>query len=206
MRIVCISDTHERHRELIVPPGDMLIHAGDLTSFSKRPSMIIDFNRWLGELPHRYKIVTFGNHEFAFEADPRLRDQLSNATVLINEAAEVGGIKVWASPMTPLYGGAFGRASAGDRERIYARIPSSTQILVTHAPPASILDGNQHTGCAELLAAIRRIHPKLHVFGHVHSAYGVDRSAETTFVNAALLDGFGVLDRLPIVVDIDFGF
>lgn len=95
-------------------------------------------------------------------------------------------------------------ASAGNRERVYARIPSSTQILVTHAPPAGILDGDQHTGCAELLAAIRRVRPRLHVFGHVHSAYGVDRSAETMFVNAGLLNESGALNRLPIVVDIDF--
>ncbi len=31
MRIVCISDTHSMHREIVVPDGDMLIHAGDLT-------------------------------------------------------------------------------------------------------------------------------------------------------------------------------
>jgi hypothetical protein len=33
--IVCISDTHELHRELDVPHGDILIHAGDFTMFSK---------------------------------------------------------------------------------------------------------------------------------------------------------------------------
>jgi len=37
MRLVVISDTHELHRELAVPPGDLLIHAGDFTLHSKRP-------------------------------------------------------------------------------------------------------------------------------------------------------------------------
>ena len=37
MRIVCIADTHELHRELAVPPGDLLIHAGDITAMLKRP-------------------------------------------------------------------------------------------------------------------------------------------------------------------------
>jgi predicted phosphodiesterase len=31
MRIVLISDTHGLHRQLEVPPGDLLIHAGDFT-------------------------------------------------------------------------------------------------------------------------------------------------------------------------------
>ena len=31
MRIVCISDTHEFHDELVLPQGDLLIHAGDFT-------------------------------------------------------------------------------------------------------------------------------------------------------------------------------
>jgi predicted phosphodiesterase len=29
MRIVCISDTHSMHRQIEVPEGDLLIHAGD---------------------------------------------------------------------------------------------------------------------------------------------------------------------------------
>jgi hypothetical protein len=45
IRIVCVSDTHELHREIDIPSGDMLIHAGDFTFFSKRPSTIADFDR-----------------------------------------------------------------------------------------------------------------------------------------------------------------
>ena len=35
VRIVCISDTHELHRELSVPDGDLLIHSGDFTFFNQ---------------------------------------------------------------------------------------------------------------------------------------------------------------------------
>ena len=31
MKIVCISDTHNMHRRISVPSGDVLIHAGDAT-------------------------------------------------------------------------------------------------------------------------------------------------------------------------------
>ena len=30
-RVVCISDTHNRFRELAIPEGDILIHAGDIS-------------------------------------------------------------------------------------------------------------------------------------------------------------------------------
>lgn len=57
MKIVCIDDTHELHRELIVPDGDLLIHAGDFTFFGKSQRCLREFNEWLGELPHRHKVV-----------------------------------------------------------------------------------------------------------------------------------------------------
>src|SRR4051812_17378826 len=30
MRIVAVSDTHLFHEELVLPPGDILVHAGDM--------------------------------------------------------------------------------------------------------------------------------------------------------------------------------
>jgi Icc-related predicted phosphoesterase len=185
-----ISDTPELHREVDVPAGDLLIHAGDFTMFSKSTAAILDFNEWLGELSHRWKIVTPGNHEFFLEADLSRRRLISNATVLIDEGVEIMGLKIWGSPMTPLYGGAFGRSSEQDRVRTYSQIPVDTDILVTHGPPYDILDqapnSNHHEGCHQLLDAVRRVKPVLHVFGHVHGAYGTFSTPETLFANAAL--------------------
>jgi hypothetical protein len=64
LRIVLLSDTHELHREVEVPDGDILIHAGDHSMFSRNMQAVEDFNVWLGELPHRYRVVVPGNHEF----------------------------------------------------------------------------------------------------------------------------------------------
>jgi len=201
VRIICLSDTHELHRELVVPPGDILIHAGDFTFFSRRRSQIRDFDDWLGELPHAHKIVIPGNHEFAFEADPKLRDLITNADVLIDETLKVAGLSIWGSPVTPL-----GMSSPADRKRHWARIPDDVNILVTHGPPHGILDaaGNPdlHEGCPELLQAVVRLKPKLHVFGHIHAGYGTHRTAHTTFVNAALFGEFGELERAPIVINL----
>lgn len=205
LRIVCISDTHELHRELIVPPGDVLIHAGDFTFWGKGSRAIKDFNDWLGKLPHRWKIVTCGNHEFAIEADPALGRLITNATLLLNDSAMAGPAKVWASPLTVHYGGAFGRSNAADRVKAYASIPLDTDILVTHGPPYGILDLSPAeypgpVGDRELRQAVIRVRPKLHVFGHVHSGYGVRATRHTLFVNAALFGLDGSLENRPIVL------
>jgi Icc-related predicted phosphoesterase len=200
--IVLLADTHQLHREVEVPDGDILIHAGDFTMFSQSMNAITDFNTWLGELPHRHKILTFGNHEFFAEMDPSKRSMLTNAVVLINEGTEIEGLRIWGSPVTPLYGGAFGRSSAEDRRQLYAQIPEDTDILVTHGPPFGILDSaphsGLHSGCRELLDAVTRVRPKLHVFGHVHGAHGILRNNPTTFVNAALHGADGDLDQCPV--------
>jgi Icc-related predicted phosphoesterase len=189
VRFVLLSDSHQLHREVQVPDGDVLIHAGDFTSFSESMEVVADFNAWLGELPHRYKIIVPGNHEFFLEADPSERSLLSNATVLINEGVEVEGLRLWGSPVTPMYGGAFGLSSAKDRKRLYARIPPDIDVLITHGPPFGILDTDPvsglHEGCRELLDAVMWVRPKLHIFGHIHSASGVFKTEQTTFVNAS---------------------
>ena len=66
-RIVCISDTHNRFRELTIPEGDILIHAGDITSRGY-VAELKDFNEWLITLPHEHKVVIAGNHELSFDS------------------------------------------------------------------------------------------------------------------------------------------
>ena len=106
MRIVCIADTHGPHRQLEVPPADLLIHAGDFTFYSTPPSIVSDFDAWLGSLPHRHKVVVPGNHEFAPE-EREDRGAIANAILLVDSGVRVGGMRIWGSPVIPLYGGAF---------------------------------------------------------------------------------------------------
>jgi Icc-related predicted phosphoesterase len=198
--IVCISDTHQLHRAVDIPGGDILLHAGDFTMFSKSAAAILDFNEWLGELPHRHKIVVPGNHEFFLEAEPARRSLLSNATVLVNECVTVMGLKIWGSPITPLYGGAFGQRSPADRAALYASIPADTNILITHGPPQGILDNG--SGCQGLRETVDRLKPQMHLFGHVHGAHGIISNEDTVFVNAALLELSGGIEKAPIVLRI----
>ena len=144
-----------------------------------------------------------GNHEFAFE-DPARLSLITNAHLLVNESIEVMGLNIWGSPTTQLLGAAFGCPSALQRRDLYAQIPADTDILVTHGPPYGILDEEpetkHHAGCRELLDAVVRVKPKLHVFGHLHSCYGLAKNAHTTFVNAALLGPDGGIEQPPVVL------
>jgi Icc-related predicted phosphoesterase len=209
LRLVLLSDTHQLHREVEVPDGDVLIHAGDFTMFSESLDAVADFNDWLGGLPHRHKIVVPGNHEFFLEADSSERSLLSNATLLINEGVEIEGLRIWGTPVTPMYGGAFGLSSAKDRKRLYAQIPQDIDVLITHGPPFSILDtvpvSGLHQGCRELLDAVTRVRPKLHVFGHIHGAYGIFKTEHTTFVNASRLGLHDDPDGAPFVFEMTKG-
>jgi Icc-related predicted phosphoesterase len=45
------------------------------------------------------------------------------------------------------------------------------------------------------------VRPKLHVFGHIHGAYGVFRTEHTTFVNASRLGLHGDPDGAPFVFE-----
>ncbi|KAK2191092.1 hypothetical protein NP493_61g00012 [Ridgeia piscesae] len=68
VRFVCISDTHAQAEKIRtdLPPGDVLIHAGDFTN-TGTPNEVMQFNAFLGKLPYRHKIVIAGNHELSFD-------------------------------------------------------------------------------------------------------------------------------------------
>lgn len=206
MRVVCISDTHELHNELTVPPGDLLIHAGDFGFFAYATQAVEDFDGWLGRLPHRWKVLTGGNHEFWLANDPKLRKLITNATLLLNESVTVGPAKIWASPITLHPDAAFRCSDPAERTRIYSQIPSDTDIVVTHGPPYDILDRGpgdaQPSGDRELREAIIRVKPLLHVYGHAHAGYGVRQTKHTTFINASLFGPDGSLSNRPIVLEI----
>lgn len=68
VRVVCMSDTHSLtgNIKFEIPDGDIFIHAGDFTRCG-RLDEVNDFNKWIGELPHKHKIVIAGNHELSFD-------------------------------------------------------------------------------------------------------------------------------------------
>lgn len=192
MRLVCLSDTHGRHEGIEVPEGDILLHAGDISQRGK-PDEISAFDHWLGTLPHPHKVMIAGNHDFLFERQPALAKSLLTHAVYLNDSGiELAGIKIWGSPISPwFYDWAFNRQRGAEIRQHWDLIPNDTDILITHGPPFGILDltkSGESVGCHDLLAAVQRVQPRLHLFGHIHEAYGQCQVDETWFVNASNLD------------------
>ncbi len=213
MRIVCVSDTHGQHREIkLIPDGDVLVHAGDCLKTGSLEELE-DLNRWFGELPHPYKILIAGNHDWCFERDPeRARARVTNAIYLEDSGATVEGVNFWGSPYTPRFRNwAFNADRGPDIAVHWAKIPSDTDVLVTHGPPEGIFDaviGSEYcfgVGCADLFARIEALSLKAHIFGHIHEShgFGIREKDGVKFANASICNArYRPLDN-PIIIDID---
>lgn len=205
LRLVCISDTHGRHGELDLPPGDVLVHAGDFCSRGTLDEARA-FTEWLRDQAFAHKVVVAGNHDRLFESDPDLaRSLVRDAHYLQDSGAEVAGLRFWGSPWQPEYGGwAFNLPLGEPLADRWNQIPRETQVLVTHCPPKGVLDrihSGLSIGCPDLQHALERVQPGLHVFGHVHEQAGVALGEGRLSVNAANCNLHYRLGQPPIVVD-----
>ena len=192
MRVVLTSDTHGEHDRLDVPDGDILLHGGDI---SKQGTLdeIESFNRWLGTLPHRHKVLVAGNHDFGFQNMPAKAEALlTNCHYLLDEQIEIEGLKIYGSPWTPFfYDWAFQKPRGKALRAIWEKIPAGLDFLITHGPPAGILDRTvrgDHAGCEDLAAIVVGRQPRYHLFGHIHEAAGRQTIGTTTYLNASTVD------------------
>lgn len=206
MKIVCLSDTHTKHRQVAIPEGDMLIYAGDICHKGKDEHVLQDFNAWLGSLPHRYKIVTAGNHDYLLEQQAdKAKAILSNAIYLEDEGITIEGIKIWASAVTPRFlGVGSNRKPREIIQQHWAKIPKDTDLLITHTPAYRIGDRSffgLRPGCRDLAKILPSITPKLHVFGHIHEDYGQFKVGNTLHINVAIVDFRKIPVRQPMVID-----
>lgn len=218
LKLVCLSDTHGLHKgtELQVPDGDWLVFAGDAGLETELD--VHDFNTWLGRLPHRQKLVVFGNMDFWGASQNYTATALSNASaVLLNTAIDVEGYRVVGSPNTPKSYGQFQLMSNKDAAEHWAQVlppDSNVDIMVTHGPPFGLGDSvrGKHAGDAELSTAVKSLTrpPMLWVVGHIHEGYGVyifnHGTGPVPLVNAAVaLLARGVSDAQLHVVELPSG-
>ncbi|KAK0659133.1 Metallo-dependent phosphatase-like protein [Cercophora samala] len=209
VQIVCVSDTH--NHQPVLPFGDILIHAGDLTENGSFDEVQAGLD-WLSSQPHAHKILIAGNHdvlldEAFLERYPERRygettrtkadldwgsvTYLQDSTMTItvpkrrasNESEhETKGterkLTIYGSPYTPVYTpSAFQYPPSPEfwsNSKLGTLPPQDDLIIVTHGPPKFYLDQRDfhRAGCPYLLQEITRLRPRLHVFGHIHAAYG----------------------------------
>ncbi|MDI3286077.1 metallophosphatase domain-containing protein [Polyangium sp. 15x6] len=205
MRIVAVADTHLYHTQLVVPRGDVFVHAGDLCRFGDLDELA-EAAAWIRSLPHRYKVVVAGNHDWAFVHHPReARALLGKGVVYLEDSGVcIDGITFWGSPWQPAFHDwAFNLPRGEALAEKWAAIPEGIDVLITHSPPFGIGDrswSEVRHGCADLMARVRQVKPRLHIFGHIHEDGGVFREEEgvTCFANVTTWE----CARRPTVLDI----
>ncbi|KAG8427606.1 hypothetical protein J3459_006531 [Metarhizium acridum] len=196
--VVCISDTHNSFPSSL-PPGDILLHAGDLSRFGTFAEIQAQIS-WLAAQPHSHKVIIAGNHDLlldpAFVAthpDRELdrwpgqrRSDLAWGDVHYLDCASVDlviegkgrSIRVLGSPWTPRCGSwAFQYdQNRNDEDTCYplGTSPNDVDVMLVHGPPKGYLDDGGK-GCERLLTQVWRARPKLVVCGHIHTGRGEGR-------------------------------
>lgn len=224
MKIIHISDTHNKHKQIkwnFDPANaDMIICTGDFSGYGQKHE-VESFLKWFQKLPIQYKVLVAGNHDRSFDPERAketggdgidkpewLKEYLAEYTkydalhfYLENSSCEIEGIKIWGSPCTPDFNPArwaFNKSRGEVIEQIWQTIPKDTDIIATHGPVMYKLDyvewDKEFTGCENLLNHVKRIKPLLFLCGHIHEGYGVTYDQDTTYSNAAICD----LGYLPV--------
>ncbi|KAG7095942.1 hypothetical protein E1B28_006626 [Marasmius oreades] len=166
-RFVCIADTHSH--EFYVPPGDVLLHGGDLTN----TGTVHNFEKtmeWLYGMPHNVKVIIGGNHDLTLHRKwyddnwdrwhYRIGKQdIKTIMELIKgpKAKEAGiiyledekttfqakeGGRFWSaygSPWSPWFYDWAFNYPREEGEKLVSKFPK-TDILLTHGPPHRIFD------------------------------------------------------------------
>jgi Icc-related predicted phosphoesterase len=192
-RIVAIADTHNRHAQLELPDGDVLIHAGDMTGRGtlRELEQVAD---WLRAQPHRHKVIIAGNHDFALQRQPGdARALFHGLHFLEDEEVTVEGLRIWGSPWQPwFHDWAFNLRRGPEIDAKWQLIPSGVDVLVTHGPPygyGDIVYRGERVGCEDLTRELDRVKPRLHLFGHIHEDKGEWRRGPTRIVNCTTSEG-----------------
>lgn len=205
VKVVHISDTHNQHKGMVIPAGDILIHSGDATGRGMHYE-IEAFGEWFRSLPHRHKIFVSGNHDLLFEKNqaaaktaffgtdkPSFDDgvhYLQDEEVTVDVDGRL--LTIYGSPWQPWFHNWAFNAYPPEIAQIWAKIPKrGIDILVTHGPARDILDrclDGRRVGCPELGRVIQEIKPLIHMCGHIHEDNGVYVRNGVTYSNAAMLD------------------
>ena len=206
LRFVVVSDTHARIQTCELPQGDILIHCGD---FSMRggEDEIRQFYRTLTCWRFRHKIVIAGNHDLSFDPEfcarnraltPGLhfaahlkREITRYCTYLEDSGVELYGYHLWGTPWVPKHTRTAFSLPENSSELKAKRdlIPDNTDVLITHGPVYGYgdLTADQHSaGCVLLLEALRRVHPLVHLCGHIHEGHGIYETTVCPSVNASI--------------------
>lgn len=210
INVVALSDLHG-----ILPPSkeipkcDLIIIGGDICGshvvLDQSIWLYREFKPWLENLPAEKIIGVAGNHDFIWEKSPYLVPKLP-WVYLQDNFYEYEGWKIYGSPWQPRFFDWAFNLDEPDLERKWSFIPNDTDILVLHGPPQGFGDWvprDEHVGSPSLIKKIREIKPKLAIFGHIHSGYGVYESNGSTLANVSIVNEKYDWTNCPIELILD---
>lgn len=225
LKCTTISDTHEKHEDLELKGGDILIHCGDATQLGT-PRKVHNFLKWFGAQNYKYKVMIAGNHDIGWEPmgeglhkktfhfrgmwlvkkglekTYRRWAEANGIIYLHNKLVEIEGCRIYGSPYQKMI----------DKWNVWAfnyyceegyswdHIPEDIDILVTHCPPYGILDNSKshyRYGSPKLAARVEEVKPQVHCFGHIHEGYGRLKKNGVIYINAAMADENYEMTRKP---------
>jgi hypothetical protein len=230
MRIIALSDQHGHlplipECDLLIVAGDVCPDRfGPFLAMHDPHQQQAWFDRsvrpWLAAAPATHKLLTWGNHDwcgqaFSFRSDSPAHARSTDLQILVDEGTTVprqeganGHISVWATPWSNTFMRWAFMKEREALEGIYALIPEGIDILVSHQPPYGCGDGfptlsggKEHLGSRELLAAIKRVRPKLVICGHIHFGYGCYDCDGIPVYNVSVVDEAYRLVNPPTVID-----
>jgi len=177
IRVCALSDLHGY--EPVLPDGDLLIIAGDLTA-SNTFQQYADFFEWLKNQKYEKKIIVPGNHDTRLESFLENIQLDDDVEVLINSGTTFRGLKLWGCPhslkfkaVNPLC--AAYMLSEKELEKVYKKTPEHVDIYISHGPAYGILDRNAYgnsCGSKELKNLMTRLKPVVFICGHIHESCG----------------------------------
>jgi len=210
MKIGITSDLHGYWPEKI-PDCDVFVIAGDLGPATH------EYHRygceWIDKV-FRYRLSSInvpvigiaGNHDFIAEQNPDLMRSLP-WYYLQDESLELNGIRFYGSPRSRTFFNWAFMSSENELYESYKNIPPSTQVLITHTPPNTILDrsiNNEYCGSTALLSRIEDL-PNLilNIVGHIHEDGGkIQEYNGVKFVNGSYLNHKYIPTNKPLVIEI----
>jgi predicted phosphodiesterase len=159
------------HKEIVVISGNHDTYLDPRT----RPSLSEEARR--GNI--NWKRVHYLQHRrlsLTIESGAQDTGASTSRTPLLAEGQRQRRIRIYGAPQIPACGPMSVHAFQYPRgqDAWSETIAEDVNILVTHTPPKHHLDLPLPAGlgCEHLLAEVRRVKPKLHVFGHVHWGAG----------------------------------
>ncbi len=136
----------------------------------------IELSKWLDQQPAKRVFMIGGNHDPFHDNRQILTTVFPSCIHLLDEPYSYKGCTFWGTPWTRNFHGqnpkakCFGLDTEKELSKKFDLIALDTDVLISHCPPAGILDrvNGYSTGSTALKRAIKRVKPLIHVFGHIH--------------------------------------